>query len=198
MKTQLFGRCWQNMFVYVEEGFLCVERDLKPVHSDFKSKRENGEDQDNPKDLLLEYDGKNTWIKNEVKDDYVYGVKRPDDHYDYEVRYVPGPKDLAYFEAKDRNYLTRIWKKGNLRKEEPAVWYLYETDNSKNLDIADWWSQKLKLSTEELDKLLKYAEVMEKECDKKCHIHTFFAVGAILAAGAAIYVSKYNQPCAIL
>jgi hypothetical protein len=37
-----------------------------------------------------------------------------------------------------------------------------KTNNPQNLNIANWWSQKLTLPTEKLDKLLKDAEVAEK------------------------------------
>jgi tRNA A-37 threonylcarbamoyl transferase component Bud32 len=140
---------------------------------DFKNKRENGGDQDNPKNLSLDYDGKYTWVKGEVKEDCVYGVKNEEeskkqgyDVYDYEVQYDAGTKDKEYFEAKDRNYLTRIRGKddgsGELRKLEPAVWYLRKIEGAQDTDIGDWWSQKLKLSTDKLNALLKDAEQEEK------------------------------------
>jgi hypothetical protein len=157
MKTQLFGSFELDTGIFITTIWLSVCL----AWENFKSKRENGEDQDNPKNLSLDYDGKDTWIKGEVKGDKIYGVKRPDGYYDYEVRYDAGPKDLEYFEAKDRNYLTRILKEGKLFELEPDVWYLREADAARGIDVADigkWWSQKLKLPN--IGELLEKAETL--------------------------------------
>jgi hypothetical protein len=159
MKTQLLGL---SLF---SSSFRpsCASSFGRGARVDFKDKRENGSDADKPKNLSLDYDGKVTWIKGEVKGGYVYGVKNEEesqkrgyDFYDYEVRYDAGPNDIAYFEAKDCNYLTRILNEGKLRELEPDVWYLREVDNAQNLDIGEWWSQKLKLPN--IGTLLENAE----------------------------------------
>jgi ankyrin repeat protein/tRNA A-37 threonylcarbamoyl transferase component Bud32 len=144
----------------------------------FAKERNNGKDEDSPKDLSLKYDGDYIWIKGHEGKECVSGVKNEEESkkrgcscYDYEVQYNAGTNDLKYFEAKDRNYLTRIRgnndDNGELRKLEPAVWYLRKIEGAQNTDIADWWSQKLKLPTEELDKLLKKAEDTEKRLKLK-------------------------------
>jgi tRNA A-37 threonylcarbamoyl transferase component Bud32 len=148
--------------------------------------RENGTDEDSPKNLLLKYDGKYTWLKGKIKGDYVYGVKNKEesqrseyDYYDYEVRYDAGPKDLAYFEAKDRNYLQRIRGKdddsGELRKLEPAVWYLRKSEGAQDTDIGNWWHELLErcdyykpnATNQKIDALLLKAAEDEKGYDKK-------------------------------
>jgi hypothetical protein len=157
MKTQMSAAISFTSNLPLSRSLLALAR---PACLGFKSKRENGEDQDNPKNLSLDYDGKDTWVKGEVKGDMVYGVKRPDGYYDYELQYDAGIKDKEYFEAKDRNYLTRICGKdddsGELRKLEPAVWYLRKSEGAQNTDIGDWWSQKLKLPN--IGTLLENAE----------------------------------------
>jgi hypothetical protein len=111
----------------------------------FEDARKNGNDDDKPKNLDIKYDGKYTWIKGEVKEDDVYGIKNKDGDYEFEVRYDAGPEDLAYFEAMDRNYLARILKEGKLKELEPEVWRLYDYECSGKINIGEWWSQKLKL-----------------------------------------------------
>jgi hypothetical protein len=159
MKTQLVGS-----FHFSSYAGLC-NFTLVRLRTGFKSKRENGEDQDNPKNLSLDYDGKYAWNKGEGDD--VYGVKNEEESqkrghnvYDYEARYEAGTKDLAYFEAKDRNYLRRIRGEsddsGELRKLEPDVWYLRKFEGAQDTDIGDWWSQKLKLPN--IGTLLENAE----------------------------------------
>jgi hypothetical protein len=160
MKTQIFG-VYTGIFRSDLFRSLSVSPTSPFSRSDFKSKRENGDDKDNPKNLSLDYDGKDTWIKGEVKGEDVYGVKRPDGYYDYELRYDAGPKDLAYFEAKDRNYLTRILNDKKLFELEPDVWYLREADAAQGIDVTDigkWWSQKLKLPN--IGELLEKAETL--------------------------------------
>jgi hypothetical protein len=144
MKTQLFGHC-DILSTIALKCLLHSSTRTRVCRLDFKEKRENGENKDDPENLYLDFDGKYNWIKGEVKGDYVYGVKRPDGEYDYELRYDAGPKDLAYFEAKDRNYLTRILNEGKLRELEPDVWCLREVEGVQNINIGEWWSQKLKL-----------------------------------------------------
>jgi hypothetical protein len=170
MKTQHFG-----LYVIVlRRACSAVERAdlqlcLEFAIRDFKEKRENGEDKDSPKNLSLEGDGKDIWIKGEVNGHEAYGVKNEEESqkrgyavYDYERRYDAGPKDLAYFEAKDRNYLRRIRGEnddsGELRKLEPDVWYLRKFEGAQDTDIGDWWSQKLKLSN--IGELLEKAETL--------------------------------------
>jgi hypothetical protein len=113
---------------------------------DFRTHRENGEDKDNPEGLHFARDGKYTWFEgNAVRGNYVYGSKCLDDYYDYTVHYDAALTDLAYFEAKDRNYLTRILNERKLKELKPDVWYLREAEGAQNIDIGEWWSQKLKL-----------------------------------------------------
>jgi hypothetical protein len=148
MKIQLFGLATDPCEILSARPTYIIARS-RPLgaaaSASFKSKRENGEDKDSPENLSLEYDGKITWGKGEVKGDFVFVVKRLDGGYDCEVRYDAGPKDLAYFEAKDRNYLTRILNEGKLRELEPDVWCLREVEGVQNINIGEWWSQKLKL-----------------------------------------------------
>ena len=77
--------------------------------------------------------------------DVVYGEKRPDGKYDYEVRYDAGPGDKEYMRQRDCNYLARLLREDHLKKEEPDVWHLREIDHAQERDIGEWWSEKLLL-----------------------------------------------------
>jgi hypothetical protein len=132
MKTQSFGCIyWENNTVIILHNTTCGPNE--GAWAMFSANRKNGNDDDKPKDLYIKHDGEYTWIKNK------------DSECEYEVRYDAGSGDLAYFEAMDRNYLTRILEEGNLRNLEPAVWRLYEYECPEKTDIGKWWSQKLKL-----------------------------------------------------
>jgi hypothetical protein len=124
------------------------------VEKFYRNNRENGSDEDSPKDLKLIYDGKISKI-DIGKENKVHGIRKKEcfgdkEEYDYELRYEAGIEDKSYFKAKDRNYLTRIADEGNLQTLEPAVWLLYETylhdtNDIQKLNIADWWSTNVDL-----------------------------------------------------
>jgi hypothetical protein len=163
MKTQTRG-AYADSTVYIAITHTAVflrhlsELAYALASRDFKNKRENGEDQDNPKNLSPDNDGKYTWIKGKCIGDEAYGVKGARG-YEYELQYDAGTKDKEYFEAKDRNYLTRILNDKKLFELEPDVWYLREADAARGIDVADigkWWSQKLKLPN--IGELLEKAE----------------------------------------
>ena len=159
MKTQRYGhygdamsgpRCnWCSPYA-VGPSFCTV---LEFAGGAFEIQRENGSSSDTaPGSGKAPRDGNYTWIKGSVGcdvvsgvKDAVWGVKNEGGYYEYEVRYDAGPGDLAWFEEKDRNYLTRILKEGNLRKQEPDVWYLRGLEHAEGTNIGEWWSQKLKL-----------------------------------------------------
>lgn len=131
----------------------------------FEKRRGNGEEQDNPEGLNLTFDGGIEWIVGQVDEDGdVYGEKNSDGRYAYTLRYNAGPQDLAYFEAKDRKYLTRLLVEGRLREQEPAVWYMYKMDECPQ-DIGEWWSRKLALPN--LNLILARAELAESAFDGK-------------------------------
>ena len=85
----------------------------------------NGKSQ--PDVSVLPGDGEITWIKGRVDGEWVYGIERHVGMYDIEVQYTEGPRDKAFMEAKDREYLTQI------AKDEPAK-FLQEMD-SLQLDL---------------------------------------------------------------
>ncbi len=174
MKTQTSGRDGLRITItgrwYIDDTHWVMQR--AAVARFIRPGRNNGTDADNlaggVKGSIPE-DGKYTWIKGAVKDDRVYGVKIKQGFmkfakYEYEVRYDAGPGDLAWFEEKDRNYLTRILKEGELRKQEPAVWYYWGAETAQKPNLADWWSQKLKLPN--IDAMLKKAEADELQLRK--------------------------------
>lgn len=121
----------------------------------FEEKRKNGNKHDNPLRKKPK-DGNYTWIKGEMKNNNVYGIKNAKGSYEYEIRYDPGPGDKKWMEEKDKNYLARIEREGKLKTLEPAVWYLREIDGTANMNIRDWWSKKLQAPN--LSELLKNAE----------------------------------------
>jgi hypothetical protein len=159
MKTQNCG-CWDDFSVSVREGVRLRAHLWFPwggrlAQENFKEKRVNGGESDNPSQKMPE-DGKYTWVKGRVEGDYVYGVKRADGNYDYEVRYDQGPGDKAWMEEKDKNYLERIEREGNLKKLEPAVYYLRLQEHATN-NIREWWTQKLLLPN--LPQILEQVEI---------------------------------------
>ena len=119
MKTQTFGEARDNY-----DGTpptlvpVCRRGYARAGRADYKFKRENGTDADNP-DWKFPEDGKITWIKGRVKGEYVYGVKNKDGEYEYEVRYDEGTGDRKWMEEKDRRYLARLEKEGKLEQKEP-------------------------------------------------------------------------------
>lgn len=134
------------------------------AYRDFESKRLNGDyksdGDEGRKPIMLAYDGRIIWVKghvekrrgehwkrwwNEDEEWLVCGVEESDGQYHYECRYDPGPKDLECAKKSDSYYLHKIFREGKLQKLEPDVWRLREIDRAQNVDIGDWWSQKLKL-----------------------------------------------------
>jgi hypothetical protein len=106
MKTQNFGIFINRTInIFFSHWFLviCVPVCLK----NYKENRENGNEGDDPNWKIPE-DGKYTWVKGEVKGDYVYGVKENDGDYHYECRYDEGSGDKKWMEEKDLNYLARL------------------------------------------------------------------------------------------
>ena len=141
------------------------------ARADFNKNRCNGSDTDNPRgEADMPGDGKATWITGTVDGSIVHGL-RPSSGggFTYEVRYDAGSDDLTWFEQKDRHYLTRILKEGNLRKLEPAVWYLRGEERIEDTDIGEWWSQKLNLPN--IDVLLKEAEKAGVQLRRTCEEH---------------------------
>ena len=62
------------------------------------------------------------WTKGEKRaDGYVYGAKRPDGYYDYELTYYPADDVLRVVEAIDRDYIARLKQEGSLLKTEPNL-----------------------------------------------------------------------------
>ena len=108
--------------------------------TDYRKNRENGSPEDNP-----------SW---DFPEDGVYTFETPTKMYSV-IRYTPGPQDTQWMEEKDRNYLARILREGQLRALEPAVWYLWEQEKTPGMDIGEWWSQKLKLP--DIDAILTQA-----------------------------------------
>ena len=153
MKTQTFGiyTCETAWHLYtIFPGLASVVSEPASV-ADYRAKRENGTDSDNP-DTKFPQDGKITWIKGTVKDDgYVYGVKENDGYYHYEVRYDEGEGDKKWMEEKDKRYLARLEKEGKFEKEEPE-----EFEKKRNRKLGE-----KKLKTEEPEKNKK--EVKESE-----------------------------------
>ena len=94
----------------------------------------------------------------------MYGVQNAAGYYEYEVRYDQGPGDKAWMEATDKNYLERIEREGNLKKLEPAVYYLRLQERATN-SLRDWWTQKLLLPN--LPQILEQAEQAEKDESSK-------------------------------
>jgi len=113
------------------------------ARDNFKYERFNGSQADR-KNNEPPYDGTITWIKGQVKGDYVYGIKAKG-KYEYECRYDEGPKDREWMEANDIKYLRDLLAKEKLKEAEPDVWRLREMDGAQSKDIGEWWSQKLKL-----------------------------------------------------
>ena len=67
-----------------------------------------------------EYPRDFVWTKGELRaDGYVYGVRRPDGDYDYELRYNPAPDVILWVEEMDRNYILRLEREGKLLATEP-------------------------------------------------------------------------------
>jgi len=152
MKTQINGRyvnkyTGAKIFIYDVGFVLAVEA--------FKQNRMNGNETDNPARKMPE-DGQYTWVKGIVKEECVYGVKNGD-YYKYEICYDQGPRDKAWMEEKDKNYLQRIEHEGELKKLESAIYYLRLKEHATN-NIRDWWTEKLKLEEPQLRQLLDQAE----------------------------------------
>jgi len=68
----------------------------------------------------LEYDGKYTWVKGDLIGDHVVGAIMGN-NYVYELRYDEGPEDRAWMEERDRNYVFRLLREGNLDREAPNL-----------------------------------------------------------------------------
>ncbi len=125
MKTQTWGLSYHSLvtsslFAYVlSSPFSC----RNTVH-DFISHRLNGDpSSDAPKDRTMpayKYDRDFVWTKGELKSDgFVYGVKRPDGYYDYELQYNPAPDVILWVEEMDRNYILRLEQEEKLLEIEP-------------------------------------------------------------------------------
>ena len=163
MKTKTFGR-WTVRRVACSGGVCMFLRSgARSARRDFEEKRRNG-----TKELGdVPGDGRHTWIKGEERSGgYVYGAKRADGYYDYEVRYNPGPKDLEYMALHDKIYLTRLLHEGKLAKEEPKVFYLWETDRVLEKfvgsDIGEWWYHRY-CNKPDVDEKLEGAEKAYKQ-----------------------------------
>jgi len=139
MKTQKFGVWFSTARVSV---YCLSEQPCASIaaRSDYKKKRNNLVDSDEgePK-----FDGNYTWTKGRVRGDRVYGDKRADGRYDYEVRYNEGSGDMAWMENNDRIYLNKLLTDETLQDKEPAVLYLREMDMAQDRDIGLWWVEKL-------------------------------------------------------
>jgi predicted acylesterase/phospholipase RssA len=148
----------------------------KSACSALRANRDNGDDKD---ELASEFpfDGEFVWIKGKKENQYVYGdEKDAEGFYHYQVQYVAGPKDLKWFEEKDKNYLYRIFEEGKLKELEPGVWYLYEVvDGGSTNDIRQWWHKFLadhnyddpKKETKEIEAVLAQAKKIGTDRNKK-------------------------------
>jgi predicted Ser/Thr protein kinase len=150
MKTQSWARATFNYLPSLSHLLRILPSSLLPLplHSlsiFYKKNRYNFLSQKDFEKNDPPFDGKITWIKGEVRGDYVYGVKNAKGEYEYECRYDEGPKDREWMEAKDKEYLKHLLNTGKLRETEPDVWRLREIDRAQEIDIGEWWSQKLKL-----------------------------------------------------
>ena len=97
---------------------------LLSIVAAFKLHRLNGGTIDAPKRDFpnYEYPRDFVWTKGELKaNGDVYGVKRPDGNYDYELRYNPAPDVILWVEEMDRNYILRLKREGKLLATEPKA-----------------------------------------------------------------------------
>lgn len=143
MKTQTYGTrgfpCYHPVLVL----YCCWDGKNSP-RCVYKDHRFNGSQEDFKKNNPpYDVDGKITWIKGDVRGDYVYGVKNAEGKFEYEVRYDEGKGDRKWMEDNDRKYLKDLLDKGTLKEAEPDVWRLREIDKAQRVDIGEWWSQKL-------------------------------------------------------
>jgi len=148
MKTQNFGLDRSiHLFQFPDRPmFHLVPSDTFPLHSyalsDYKLKRMNlkSTKEDPP------FDGKWTWTKGRVEGDLVYGEKRADGRYDYELRYDEGEGDRKSMEKNDAFYLRQLRETGTLQQKEEEVFCLFEMAKAQGIDTSDigeWWIGKL-------------------------------------------------------
>ena len=80
---------------------------LGEAKDDYLTNRKNGLDSDSPRDPFPE-DGSYSW-------------DTPESEEESKIRYTEGPRDRAWMEARDRNYVLRLEREGRLDKEEPRL-----------------------------------------------------------------------------
>ncbi len=126
MKTQNYSSLVYRRPEPLHIGFDILALDShgdSDLHDFYRDVRQNGHRDDEPERRRPGYelpnDGRCT-MKGEKRDYHLYGVKHSDQLYYYEVRYDAGPKDRAWMEQADRNYLTRILKEGKFHLPLPG------------------------------------------------------------------------------
>ena len=169
----------------------------------FRQNRENGESCDNPPrnfpgdgNIFIGADG-NFEATKQTSSDFIKSLGErglTDETKKYRVRYYPGTDDKLWMKEKDQNYLKRLVKDGLLKTEQPAIWYLWQSEYTTD-DIGEWWAKKLQRTDlpqllqqaqSDYDQLLKfYTAVSQGETEKLANpdvVNKFGHLSLILAA----------------
>lgn len=109
MKTQNYGIVTEEGSGYSPEFpvrlIYCELQNM--ALKNYRQERENGDESDDPT-WNFPHDGQYICVHGRVEGNYIYGERREDGHYYWEVRYDAGSNDKKWMEEKDHKYLERV------------------------------------------------------------------------------------------